>query len=68
MNIECLEKGECPCKCVTPNKQFEDRECQEGCYGAMLSETDWRDYKTQHNITKQTIAENLYKRKDLIWK
>lgn len=68
MNLECLEKGHCPCNCSVPEKQIEGRQCDLQCYTDMMSEKDWDDYKTQHNITKQTIEENLYKRKDLLWK
>jgi len=59
MNIECYNNKECPCKCAVPAKQFEDRSCENQCYPEMMNETDWRDYKSQHNITDDLIAKNL---------
>lgn len=50
MRQTCLEKGECPCECEVPGKQFEDRACEEGCYLPLLSKEDWENYKTISNI------------------
>jgi len=62
MNIECYKNKECPCQCSVPAKQFEDRPCENLCYPEMMNETDWRDYKNQHNITHELILNNLHKK------
>lgn len=67
MDEQCLLNKKCPCNCSVPSKQFEDRRCENECYGDMLSEEDWKQFKEDNKITKESISYNLYKRKDLIW-
>jgi len=67
MSEECIKNGECPCECPFPAKQIEDRSCEKECYPDMMSKEDWESFKKENNITKQSIQEKLYERKDLIY-
>jgi len=59
MRTDCVKKGECPCKCSTPFKQFEDRACELNCYPPMMDSKDWSEYKKDYEITLNTIKEGL---------
>lgn len=50
MPTECLVNKECPCKCVVPEKQYEDRACEDGCYPEMFDEDTWRLLKKTEPI------------------
>lgn len=67
MDENCLINKQCPCTCSVPNKQYEDRQCEKGCYPDMMNKEDWEKFKLENNITKNSIEHNLYKRRDLIW-
>lgn len=59
MRTDCVKKGECPCKCSTPFKQFEDRACELNCYPPMMDAKNWAEYKKDYEITLNTIKEGL---------
>lgn len=68
MRQTCLEKGECPCECSVPSKQFEDRACEEGCYLPLLNEEDWENYKSiseMNMLEIKLIAMDLLERYNL---
>lgn len=67
MDENCLKNKQCPCTCSVPNKQYEDRQCENKCYGDMLSKENWEQFKKENNITKNLIEHNLFLRRDLIW-
>lgn len=64
MSPDCLKAGQCPCTCTYPEKQFEDRQCENKCYPAMMSKAEWLDYKKTNNITLEQIHQNLELRKE----
>lgn len=47
MNEECLRNGVCPCNCSVPEKQLENRACENNCYTPMLSKEEWEKYKEE---------------------
>lgn len=59
MRTDCVKKGECPCKCTTPFKQFEDRACELNCYPPMMDAKNWSEYKKDYEVTLNTIKEGL---------
>jgi hypothetical protein len=59
MNETCILKGECPCQCLVPYKQFENRSCEKNCYPELMEEKQWADYKTKNNITNELITEGF---------
>lgn len=68
MDESCLINKQCPCTCSVPNKQYENRSCENDCYPPLFTkEEDWEKYKEEHEITKTLIETNLYNRRDLIW-
>lgn len=67
MSEDCIKKGMCPCECEIPNKQYEDRPCENNCYPPMMNEEEWNLFKILGNITRDSIELNIYKRKDILW-
>ena len=65
MDEACLKNKQCPCSCKVPNKQYEDRACENHCYPPMMGEKDWTEFKSLINLTKAEIEQKLYERKDL---
>ena len=59
MNPVCIRKKECPCECVVPQKQFEDRSCENNCYPPMMSFENWLSYKVKNNITEKDFEEGV---------
>lgn len=61
MDENCLINGMCPCECSVPEKQLESRPCDHNCYGFMLNEKEWEEFKEQvfvepfFTIAKQRI-------------
>ena len=66
MDINCLERGYCPCNCSVPEKQYEDRSCERGCYPDMMSKEDWERYKISHKIELSKILEKLKERESYL--
>lgn len=66
MDENCLKNKQCPCTCSVPEKQYENRQCENSCYGDMLNKQEWEDFKKKNNINKSSIEHNLYLRRDLI--
>ncbi len=67
MNEECIKNKECPCTCSFPEKQIEDRPCELNCYPPMMFKEDWEIFKKENNITKNSINQKLYERKDILF-
>ncbi len=67
MDEQCIINKECPCECSVPAKQYEDRPCENNCYPPMMKENEWEEFKLKAGITIDTIQENLYKRKDILF-
>lgn len=43
---QCLLEGACiHCGCSFPEKAYEDRGCEHGCYPDMMNEQDWNNQK-----------------------
>lgn len=51
----CTENGSCLyCGCDTPARYYSDEACEDPvkqCYPDMMSEAEWIEYKTKHNIS-----------------
>jgi len=56
MDESCLSAKMCPCLCTVPQKQIEDRACENYCYPDMLKKKDWEEYKKQKGIDLKTVA------------
>ena len=47
---ECYNAGECiypldkPCHCKVPDKLYSDKECEGGCYPAIMDESTWEKF------------------------
>lgn len=63
MNEICLINKMCPCECSVPQKQYEDRSCENKCYPEIKNKEEWENFKTENNITKENIEYLLFKRK-----
>lgn len=51
-NKECISKDQCiECGCFPmKDKVLEDRGCKANCYGDMLSQLEWSQFKFKNNI------------------
>lgn len=67
MDENCIKNKMCPCECAVPNKQYEDRSCENHCYPPMMDKENWEKFKSLTNITKESIELNIYKRKNILW-
>lgn len=63
MDESCLINKQCPCECKVPEKQLEDRPCENNCYTKMLSKEDWIVFKSQIDLSKiiQVAEERIEK-------
>lgn len=60
MNKTCYENGKCThCKCSVPAKLYSDRDCEGGCYPAIMNKKEWNQFK-QYCARKKM---NMYNRK-----
>lgn len=51
MKKECFTNGAClKCGCATPALQMADKACLGQCYPAMMTETEWANYKRFQSI------------------
>lgn len=44
-NVNCLKDGICPCGCEHPEKLYDPRECEEGCYKEFMSRDAFKSYR-----------------------
>lgn len=48
---ECIQELRCiNCGCVTIEKSFETKACEEGCYPELMDEKTWENFKKENNI------------------
>ena len=46
MNKTCFDNGQCvPCKCKVPDTLYSDRDCEGGCYPAIMDRHTWENFK-----------------------
>lgn len=55
MPDNCLFNKQCPCKCVVPEKQYEDRACEDNCYPDLLDPETWELFKKEKNIYMERV-------------
>jgi len=48
---QCLAKNECPCECTTSDVIISDGACDKYCFGDMLGEAEWNDFKHANNFS-----------------
>lgn len=44
-NVNCLKDGICPCGCEHPEKLYDPRPCDEGCYPQFISRAEYDIYR-----------------------